>query len=160
MVTPKKTGRGGKREKFLEEARSLYLAGKSLEEIQAVLPVALTTLRRWGKDGQWEEKRRQVATSPRWLGEALKGVLREKAGRLLAKGDLLPAEVEELARITTLIDRLTSQGWDLRAAALEVMERFIEFVRERVDDPEEIKRFSGWLHQFFRRLEENGEGDG
>lgn len=156
-MTAIRKARQGKRDLYFEEAQSLFLAGKSLEEIQEMFPVTLQTLKRWHAAGQWEEKRRQVPVSPRWLGEALKGILREKTGRLLAKGDLKPQELEELTKIITLIDRLCSQGWDIRAAALEVMDRFSDFLRNWVTDQEELKRISAGMQEFFRRLEEEGE---
>ncbi|MEW6386810.1 MAG: hypothetical protein AB1491_04755 [Thermodesulfobacteriota bacterium] len=149
--------RQGKKDLYFEEAQSAYLGGKSLEEIHSLVPVALGTLRRWHREGQWDEKRRQALVSPRWLGKALKGVLREKVGKLLTKGDLKPGELEELTKIVTLIDRLGSQGWDMRAAALEVMDRFREFMQTWVQDPEEIKRLSGWMQQFFEKLEDDGD---
>jgi transposase len=96
MTAIKKRAQKGKRELCGEDAQSLFLAGKSLEEIQDLLPVSLVTLKRWHQEGQWEEKRRQVPVSPRWLGEALKGILREKAGRLIIKGDLKTQELDEL----------------------------------------------------------------
>ena len=146
--------RRGKRELYWEDAQSLFLAGKELEEIQQLLPVALPTLQQWHQEGQWEEKRRQVPVSPRWLGEALKGVLREKAGRLIVKGDMKTAELDEITKLVTLLDRLCSQGWDMRAAALEVMDRFIEFLRGWVKDQEELKQISFRVQEFFRQLEE------
>jgi len=157
MTATRKKARPGKRELYCEEAQSLFLAGKTLEEIAEYFPVAFKTLKAWQEEGQWEEKRRQVPVSPRWLGEALKGLLREKAGKLLVKGDLKPQELEEITRIITVMDRLCSQGWDLRAAALEVMDRFGDFLRGWVTDPEELKRISQRMQEFFRRLEEEGE---
>ena len=154
MTGIKKRAKQGKRELYGEDAQSLYLAGKELAEIQELLPVALVTLKRWHQEERWEEKRRQVPVSPRWLGEALKGILREKAGRLIIKGDLKAPELDELSKIVTLLDRLCSQGWDMRAAALEVMDRFIEFLRRWVKDPEELKRISYRVQEFFRQLEE------
>jgi hypothetical protein len=158
MTAARKKPRPGKRERYSEEAQSLFLAGKSLEEIGQLFPVALSSLKRWQQEGQWEEKRRQVPVSSRWLGEALKGLLREKTGRLLAKGDLRPQELEEITKIYTLIDRLCSQGWDIRAAALEVMDRFGDFLRRWVTDPDEVKKISQRMQEFFRRLEEEGNG--
>jgi uncharacterized protein YjcR len=77
-MTAKKTKAAkSKRDLYWEDAQSLFLAGKDLEEIQALMPVSLTTLRQWHRQGQWEEKRRQVPVSPRWLGEALEGRWRE-----------------------------------------------------------------------------------
>jgi hypothetical protein len=154
MTPIKKKRRMGKRDLRWEDAQSLFLAGKSLEEIRDLLPVALTTLKRWHQEGQWEEKRRQVPVSPRWLGEALKGILREKAGRLIVQGDLRPQELDEITKIVTLLDRLCSQGWDMRAAALEVMDRFSDFLRGWVTDQDELKRISHRVQEFFRQLEE------
>jgi hypothetical protein len=154
MAEIKKRTKKGKRDLYWEDAQSLFLAGKDLEEIQGLLPVALLTLKRWHQEGQWEEKRRQVPVSPRWLGEALKGILREKAGRLIIKGDLKTQELDELTKIVTLIDRLCIQGWDMRAAALEVMDRFSDFLRGWVTDQEELKRISYRVQEFFQQLEE------
>lgn len=153
MTAMKKRARQGKRELYFDEAQSLFLAGKTPEEIQELLPVALSTLKRWQVEGRWEEKRRQVPVSPRWLGEALKGILREKAGKLLTQGNLRPQELDEITKIIALMDRLCSQGWDIRAAALEVMDRFSEFLRSWVTDPEELKRISFRVQEFFRQLE-------
>jgi hypothetical protein len=155
MTESKKRTKKGKRDLYWEEAQSLFLAGKNLEEIQDYLPVALQTLKRWRQEGQWDEKRRQVPASPRWLGEALKGILREKTGRLIIQGDLKPQELDELTKIVTLLDRLCSQGWDIRAAALEVMDRFSDFLRGWVTDKEELKRISWRVQEFFRQLEED-----
>jgi transposase len=154
MTAIKKRTKKSKRELYGEDAQSLFLAGKSLEEIQDLLPVSLVTLKRWHQEGQWEEKRRQVPVSPRWLGEALKGILREKAGQLIIKGDLKTQELDELTKIVTLLDRLCSQGWDMRAATLEVMDRFCDFLRGWVKDQEELKRISHRVQEFFRQLEE------
>ncbi len=85
----------------------------------------------------------------------MRGILREKAGQLIIKGDLKAPELDELSKIVTLLDRLCSQGWDLRAAALEVMDRFIEFLRGWVKDQEELKQISYRVQEFFRQLEED-----
>jgi hypothetical protein len=155
MTEKKKKTRTGKRDLYWEDAQSLFLAGKELEEIGALIPVALVTLKRWHAEGQWEEKRRQVPISPRWLGAALKGVLREKAGRLVASGDLKTQELDEITKIIILIDRLGGQGWDMRAASLEVMERFSDFLRGYVQDQDELKRISFRVQEFFRKLEDD-----
>lgn len=145
---------------YFEEVQSMYLAGKSLEEIQEAFPVTLPTLKRWHKEGRWEEKKRQALVSPRWLGEALRGVLREKTGKILAKGDMKPQELDEITKIVTLIDRLGNGSWNIKAAALEVMDRFSEFIRGTVTEPEDLKRFSLWMHEFFRILEDDDEAKG
>ncbi len=87
-------------------------------------------------------------------GGGLKGILREKTGNLLISGELNPQELEELTKIVTLIDRLCSQGLDIRAAALEVMDRFGDFLRGWVTDQEELKRISQRVDEFFKQLED------
>jgi hypothetical protein len=156
MVASRKRPQPGKRDLHFEEAQSLFLAGKELEEIAELLPVALPTLKGWHAEAKWDSKRRQVPVSSRWLGEALKGILREKTGKLLVKGDLKPPELDELSKIITLMDRLCSQGGDIRAAALEVMDRFTEFLRRWVKDQDELKRISQRVEEFFRQLEDEG----
>ena len=64
--------------------------------------------------------------------------------------------MDELSKIITLIDRLCSQGMDIRAAALEVMDRFSDFLRGWVTDQEEIQRISHRVDEFFRQLEDEG----
>ena len=156
MTANRKKTKTGKRDLYFDEAQSLYLSGKSLEEIQELFPVSLTSLQRWHREGHWDDKRRQVLVSPRWLGEALKGLLREKTGRLLVKGELKTPELDELTKILTLIERLCSQGFDLKGASLEVMDRFSEFMRGWVTDPEELKIFTARIQEFFRNLENDG----
>jgi hypothetical protein len=155
MTEKQKKTKKGKRDLYWEDAQSLFLAGKELEEIEDLFPVALQTLKRWHQEGQWEEKRRQVPVSPRWLGEALKGILRAKAGQIIVRGDLKTQELDELTKIVTLLDRLCSQGWDMRAAALEVMDRFSDFLRCGVTDQEELQRISFRVQEFFQQLEED-----
>jgi len=149
-------GKGGlQQEKYYEEAQAWYLINKDLQTIASLVNLPVETIERWHREGHWEEKKEQAKSSPRWLAEALKGLWREKTLRLLSQGDLKPAEVEELNKIALLIERMLGQAWDLKAAALEVMDRFCDFIRQRVDDPEEIKRFAGWLWEFYQELEED-----
>ena len=154
MAATRKGKRPGKRELYYEEARSLYLSGKSIEEIGKMLPVALKTLKSWQKQGLWEEKRQLGLCSPRTLEEALKRILRQKTGRLLAKGDLKTAELEELTKLITIIDRLGKQAGDLKVAALEVMDHFGGFLRRQVQDSGELRRLSRLIQEFFQQLEQ------
>ena len=148
------------KETYFREAQSLYLAGKSLAEIQELTHVPMETLKTWVGAGRWEEKKIQAQISPRWMAEALMGRLREKTVLILAKGDFKPTDVEELTKLSLLIERLRGQSWDIRAAALEVMDRFYEFLQGWVKDKEEINRFSAWLDQFFQKLEDDQETEG
>jgi hypothetical protein len=58
MTENKKKAKKGKRDLYWEDAQSLFLAGKELEEIKDLVPVTLPSLKKWHQEGQWEEKRR------------------------------------------------------------------------------------------------------
>ena len=47
MTANRKKAKTGKKDLYWEEAQSLYLAGKSLEEIQELFPVSLPSLQKW-----------------------------------------------------------------------------------------------------------------
>ena len=64
--------------------------------------------------------------------------------------------MDELSKVITLIDRLGSQGQDIRVSAIEVMDRFSDFLRGWVTDQEELKRISQRVNEFFRQLEDEG----
>lgn len=142
-----------KRDLYFKEAESLYLSGLDLQEISGILPVAYQTLRQWCREGLWEEKKGLAAEHPRLLAELLKGLLRRKVQDLLQRGDLEVGAVEELHRLSNIIERLQEQGWDSRAAVVEVMGRFSDFLRRRVQDKEELRRWAGLLEEFFQEAE-------
>ena len=57
----------GKKPDYFDQAEDLYVVdGLTLEAIAARLPVSVTTLSRWKQDGEWEERRAELA---RALGE-------------------------------------------------------------------------------------------
>ncbi len=56
MTAIRKTKRKGKRELYFDEAQSLFLAGKELEGIGELLPVALQTLKRWHRKASGRTK--------------------------------------------------------------------------------------------------------
>ncbi len=141
-----------KRDLYYEEAQSLYLSGVDLPEIGRMLPVSLRTLRQWRQQGLWEQKRGLTAEHPRILSEVLKGLLRQKVQDLLARGDLQAGAVEELHRLTAIIERLRERAWDERAAVVEVMGLFGDFVRRRVRDKEELRRWALLVEEFFQEV--------
>ena len=73
----------------------------------------------------------------------------------MASGDLKTQELDEITKIIVLIDRLGGQAWDMRAASLEVMDRFSDFLRGYVQDQDELKRISFRVQEFFRKLEDD-----
>ncbi|MBM4286961.1 MAG: hypothetical protein FJ135_02220 [Deltaproteobacteria bacterium] len=145
--------RQSKRDLYHDEARSLYLAGVVLKKIAEILPVSLATLKNWRAAGHWGRKKDLVTEHPRLVGEALKGLVRLKVRRLLAGGELAFSDVEELNKLLGLIERLAEQVWDERAATVEVMGLFGDFLRRQVREKEELRRLAQLIEKFFEFME-------
>lgn len=141
-----------KRDLYYSEAQSLYLSGMELGEIGEIMPVSLRTLRQWCQEGLWEEKKGLAAEHPKLLTEVLKGLLRRKVQDLIDRGNLDMGAVEELHRLINIIERLQGECWDKRAAVVEVMGLFGEFIRRRVRDKEELRRWAALLEEFFQEI--------
>jgi hypothetical protein len=96
------------------------------------------------------------AGDPRGAAARLRRVLERKVERLTAGGDLDRRQAEELAKIASALARLEGAGYDLRAAAVEVMGRFASFVARREKDPGLCLRLADLMESFLAGLE--GEG--
>ena len=81
----KKTmGKKRKNKKYLYgEAQSLFITGSELEQIAETLSVCLNTLKEWQSDGLWERKKELVTEHPKFMGEALKGLVKQKVKTIL-----------------------------------------------------------------------------
>lgn len=144
-----------KRDLYYEEAQSLYITGMKLSHISDLLPVARCTLSSWKKLGQWQRKKDLVTEHPRLMGEALRGLVKQKVKSLLDKREVINlGTVEELNKIICLIDRLQEQCWDERAAIVEVMGRFGDFARRQVGDKKELEMLARLMEKFFEEMEE------
>jgi len=146
--------RKSKRDLFYDEAQSLFTAGWELEKIAETLPVSLSTLKKWQSFGHWEKKRELVAEHPKLIGEALKGLVKQKVTKLLGNQEELNiCNIEELNKTISLIDRLEEQAWDERAAVVEVMSLFGNFARRQVDEKEELQLLVILMKKFFEEME-------
>jgi len=136
-----------------DEAQALFVAGRELHDIAKLTPVTLRTLERWAREGQWEAKRKLAEESPRLLHETLHGILRTKFMKLM-NGKLVPRRrVEGIVQFLTLVDRFLGEIWDVRAATLEVMRLFSEFVRRQQMGQEDLGQTSRLLREFFTEVE-------
>ncbi len=155
----KKSTGGGKRNKtkrdlYYEEAQSHYLTGMSLAEIKKMMPVSRQTLSSWKELGHWERKKELVAEHPRLISQALRGLVKQKVQALLAEDDGINLEkVEELNKIILLIDRMEERCWDERAAIIEVMSRFGDFVRRQAGEKRDLEMLRRLMEKFFQETE-------
>jgi hypothetical protein len=145
--------RKNKKDLYYVEAQSLYISGMELEQIKDSMPVSLRTLKSWQSHGHWERRKELVSEHPKFLGEALKGLVRQKVKELLGEKGLNPSSLDELNKIIILIERLEEQSWDERAAVVEVMGLFGDFVRRHVREREELRRLAKLVENFFEEME-------
>jgi len=144
-----------KRDLYYEEAQSLFITGMKLSNIVNIIPVTRRTLSSWKRLGQWQRKRELVTEHPRLIGEALRGLVKQKVKSLLDnKEDINLSTVDELNKIISLIDRLQEQCWDERAAIVEVMGRFGDFARRQVGEKKELQMLARLMEKFFEEMEE------
>jgi len=143
-------------DRYYDEARSLFITGTELEKIVETVPVSLSTLKRWQAIGVWERKKEFVAEHPKLIGEALKGLVKQKVKKLLSNTDGINiSNIEELNKMISLIERLEEHSWDERAAVVEVMSLFGNFARRQMGEKKELINLAKLMEKFFQEMEEN-----
>lgn len=144
------------KDQYYDEAHSLFITGTELEDIIETIPVSLSTLKKWQSVGAWERKKELVTEHPKFIGEALKGLVKQKVKKLLeSKDGINISNIEELNKILSLIERLEEYSWDERAAIVEVMSLFGNFARRQVGEKEELINLAKLMEKFFKEIEEN-----
>ena len=148
--------RKNEKDRYYDEAHSLFITGTELEKIIETVPVSLSTLKKWQSVGVWERKKELVTEHPKFIGEALKGLVKQKVKKLLSsKDEINLSNIEELNKILSLIERLEEHSWDERAAVVEVMSLFGNFARRQVGEKEDLKNLAKLMEKFFQEMEEN-----
>lgn len=137
-------------------ARARYLAGQELTALAGELGLDLKKLRQWSREGGWAAMRRAWLADPRGAAAALRELMAKKVEELVATGELEAAQADQLAKIASACARLEREGYDLKAAAVEVGERLAALAAEGPPDPERLAWLGRLLQKLFSRLE--GEG--
>jgi hypothetical protein len=94
-----------------------------------------------------------AADDPRGAALCLRRVLEAKVRAIAAAGDVDRDQADELAKIGQALARLEGAGFDLRAAAAEVLRRLAGFALQRETDREFLRRLAALLDAFFLHLE-------
>lgn len=92
---------------------------------------------------------------PRGAAQALRQLLGQRVAQVLAAGALDRETADELAKIAAILEKLEGTGYDLKAAALEVGERLVNFAAAREADPARKAWLADLLEAFYAAL---GEG--
>ncbi|MFH1057810.1 MAG: hypothetical protein V1797_03895 [Pseudomonadota bacterium] len=90
---------------------------------------------------------------PRGAAQALRQRLEQQAAALLACDRLDRGATEDLVKLGALIEKLEGCGYDLRAAAVEVGERLVDFVAGREADAARKIWLADTLAAFFLSLD-------
>jgi len=136
-------------------ARARYLAGQELSAIAVELGLDLERLIRWSAAGGWAAMRRARLADPRGAAATLRELMARKVEELAASGELDASQADQLAKIAAACARLEREGYDLRAAAVEVGERLAALAAED-GDPDKLAWLGRLLERLFARLD--GEG--
>jgi hypothetical protein len=107
---------------------------------------------RRAKTGQAPEARR--LDDPRAAAQALRRLLGQRVEAVLLAGNLDKDQAEELAKIGSLLEKLEQGGYDLKAAALEVGARLVDFVAGRPADPAQKAWLADLLDAFYLHLDQ------
>jgi len=119
---------------FGQAAETLFLQGKSLEEIAALLGVARKTVGEWSVKGQWMAKRTVRATSPGEIAGFAEDILRAKLQELRS----LPAEqidagkIDGLYKLLKAAERIAKETRLLEKAVL-VMDAYIDYCKHNIN---------------------------
>ena len=138
-------------ELLIREAARLHAEGFTLADIGRTIGVSPSTVKRWKKKGDWRRENRPGAD--RRPAEILRELLNSKIREL--DGSLTSADVDEIAKITASIERLERGEPDLKGAAVEVMNRYAGYLKERLPQAD-LETQSLLLKGFFEYLEERG----
>jgi hypothetical protein len=138
------------------KARARWLAGMVAPVIAAALGLKPERVAAWAAAGGWEAMRRAWWSDPRGAAAALRAQLGRRVEELVASDLLGPKEADELAKIAAACSRLEREGYDLRAAAVEVGERLAALAAEGQAGPQRLAWLGRLLEKLFQRLD--GEG--
>ena len=146
----------GKKELYYDQAERLFCeGGHPIERIAELLPVSAKTLYGWKKLGDWGRRRKAHLASRRNVADILRQRLEEKIAEIEGRG-FTAGDADEIAKISATIDRIEKSAYDLRAASVEVMERFGKYLRGSVKDTNELQQISRYIQGFFTWLETYG----
>ena len=145
-----------KKEIYYDQAEKLFVdGGHPIERVSEILPVSKKTLYQWKQQGDWGNRKKAHLASRRNVADILRQRLEEKIGEIDGRS-FTSGDADEISKIMATITRMEKDAYDLRTAAVEVMERFGRYLRAHGKDPSELQQISRHIQGFFEWLEANG----
>jgi hypothetical protein len=80
--------------------------------------------------------------------------LRKQTQALVGKGDLKAADVEEIAKLTSCIQKIEGCGVNVLAVTMEVLMGFSAYIRKNIPDKDQYQLVSSWVQEYLRSLAE------
>jgi len=121
------------------------------------LPVSAPTLSRWSLKGGWKEKRKAALASSRTAAEALEELLNQRIEAMIVAGEFNARQADEVAKISAILERMKKGSYSVRAAAVQVMRRFTEWLRLDTQNKATIQLISEKIQGWFTFLENQEE---
>ncbi|EHO41089.1 hypothetical protein Calab_1468 [Caldithrix abyssi DSM 13497] len=113
---------------LLPQAERLYIReGKSIENIATALGVSRTTLYRWKKERNWDERKYEMETSAQFVSEKLMKLLADDV-RNLQKLDA--KSVDRIVKAIKSIKSLDNEV-DILGSTLLVMEQLAYYLQQK-----------------------------
>ncbi len=113
---------------LLPQAERMYIReGKPIEKIAAALGVSRTTLYRWKKERNWDERKYELETSAQFVSEKLMKLLADDV-RNLQKLDA--KSVDRIVKAIKSIKSLDNEV-DILGSTLLVMEQFAYYLQQK-----------------------------
>jgi hypothetical protein len=142
------------KDRYYQEAQSLFIIGTDLEKIKEIVPVSISTLENWQSVGVWERKKELMTEHPKLIGEVLKGLVKKKVKKLFSNEEEINfTSIDEINKILGLIERFEEQSWDQRAAIVEAMSLFGNFARRQMGKKKDLELLAKLMEKFFEEME-------
>lgn len=132
------------------EAEGAFLAGGSIPVIATRYSVSIERLRGWMEKYCWEKKKAAAMTNPRGIGAMLRDKLQKQVERAMEAPELNVEKVEEITKLTILINKIEGAGGNILAAMVEVLRDFSRYLRENIADRDQYHLVSSWVQEFLR----------
>lgn len=136
------------------EAEDLYLEGWSLPEIAKHHNLLEMRVFQWCDKFQWERKREIMMSAPNGIGAMLREKLRKQVEAALGDDKLETENVEEISKMTKLINQMDGGKVEFQAAAIQAIQNFAVYLRKMCSDRDEYYLVSGWLQNYLRSVTE------
>jgi hypothetical protein len=134
------------------ECESMFLAVGTLAEIAKQYGVTLQRVKDWHKKYLWAKKLSATLESPKSIGAMLRESLRKQTQALVGKNQLKVEQVEEIAKITTCIQKIEGAGVNVLAVTMEVLMGFSTYIRKNIPDRDQYQLVSSWVQEYLRSL--------